>query len=104
MKLLLVGHGKMGRMVESLARDYGFDVAGVMDPMSPAHGGGPDDPAWTGVDVAIDFSTPGTPIDLFRDEVPISSGTINRVSAVVTAGNRMYAAAGDLQGHICAAR
>ncbi|PYQ47137.1 MAG: hypothetical protein DMF59_19695 [Acidobacteria bacterium] len=44
---------------------------------------------------AIDFSTPGTPIDLFRDEVPISNGTINRVSAVVTAGNRMYAAAGD---------
>jgi 4-hydroxy-tetrahydrodipicolinate reductase len=58
MKLLLVGHGKMGRMVESLARDYGFEVAGVIDPMSPAHGGGPDAAAWAGVDVAVDFSTP----------------------------------------------
>jgi hypothetical protein len=44
---------------------------------------------------AIDFSTPGTPIDLFRDEAPTSSGTINRVSAVVTADSRLYGAAGD---------
>jgi len=58
MKLLLVGHGKMGRMVESLAGEYGCEVAGVMDPMSAAHGGGPDSDRWTGIDVAIDFSTP----------------------------------------------
>jgi 4-hydroxy-tetrahydrodipicolinate reductase len=57
-KLLLVGHGKMGRMVESLAADYGYEVAGVSDPMSPRHGGGPDADLWAGVDVAIDFSTP----------------------------------------------
>jgi 4-hydroxy-tetrahydrodipicolinate reductase len=58
MKLLLVGHGKMGRMVEALAGEYGCDVAGVIDPGSPAHGGGPDAERWAGVDVAIDFSTP----------------------------------------------
>src|SRR5262245_19618854 len=58
MKLLLVGHGKMGRMVESLAAVYGFEIAGVIDPGSPAHGGGPDAERWSGVDVAIDFSTP----------------------------------------------
>lgn len=57
MRLLLVGHGKMGRMVEALAGEYGFEVVGVIDPQSPAHGGGPDDARWTGVDVAIDFST-----------------------------------------------
>lgn len=57
MKLLLVGHGKMGRMVETLAADAGLDVAGVIDPLSPSHGGGPDDDRWRGVDVAIDFST-----------------------------------------------
>ena len=45
---------------------------------------------------AIDFSKPGTPIDLFRDDVPISNGTINRVNAIVTAGNRLYAGAGDI--------
>jgi 4-hydroxy-tetrahydrodipicolinate reductase len=58
MKIVLVGHGKMGRMVESLAREYDFEVAGVIDPLSPAHGGGPDDNRWRGVDVAIDFTSP----------------------------------------------
>ena len=58
MKLLLVGHGKMGQLVGQLAGQYACDVAGVMDPASPLHGGGPDADAWAGVDVAIDFSTP----------------------------------------------
>ena len=58
MRILLVGHGKMGRMVEALAGEYGCEVAGVLDPLSPRHGGGPDAEAWRGVDVAIDFTTP----------------------------------------------
>jgi 4-hydroxy-tetrahydrodipicolinate reductase len=67
MKLLLVGHGKMGRMVEMLAPEYGFETAGVVDPMSPRHGGGPDADRWAGVDVAIDFSTP----DSVTTNVPV---------------------------------
>jgi 4-hydroxy-tetrahydrodipicolinate reductase len=47
----------MGRMVEALVADYGAEVAGVIDPQSSRHGGGPDADAWTSVDVAIDFST-----------------------------------------------
>ena len=58
MKLLLVGHGKMGQLVGELAGQYDCDVAGVIDPASPAHGGGPDAERWAGVDVAVDFSTP----------------------------------------------
>jgi 4-hydroxy-tetrahydrodipicolinate reductase len=60
MRILLVGHGKMGRLVGELAGQYGCEVAGVIDPASPLHGGGPDAERWTGVagvDVAIDFST-----------------------------------------------
>ena len=57
MRILLVGHGKMGRMVEGLAPEYGCEVAGVIDPQSPRHGGGPGADRWAGVDVAIDFST-----------------------------------------------
>jgi 4-hydroxy-tetrahydrodipicolinate reductase len=53
----LVGHGKMGRMVEGLAPEYGGEVVGVIDPQSPKHGGGPGSDRWAGVDVAIDFST-----------------------------------------------
>jgi 4-hydroxy-tetrahydrodipicolinate reductase len=57
MRILLVGHGKMGQLVRELSKDYGCDVAGVIDPISPLHGGGPDNDCWRGVDVAIDFST-----------------------------------------------
>src|SRR5262249_36913785 len=70
MKLLLVGHGKMGRMVESLAPEYGCEIAGVLDPGSPVHGGGPDAAAWNGVDVAVDFSTP--------DSVPVNAPALAR--------------------------
>ena len=63
MKLLLVGHGKMGQLVGTLAPQYGGEVAGVIDPASPLHGGGPDDARWAGVDVAIDFSTPDSVVD-----------------------------------------
>jgi 4-hydroxy-tetrahydrodipicolinate reductase len=58
MKLLLVGHGKMGQLVGALAPEYQCEVAGVIDPASPVHGGGPGAERWAGVDVAIDFSTP----------------------------------------------
>ena len=49
MKLLLVGYGKMGRMVEELAPSQGCEVAGRIDV-------GQDD--WGApADVAVDFST-----------------------------------------------
>ena len=48
MKLLLVGYGKMGRLVEELAAEYGAEVAGRVD----ERGG-----EWAPADVAIDFST-----------------------------------------------
>ncbi len=58
MRILLVGYGKMGRLVGSLAGEYGCEVAGVIDPLSPEGSDGPDSDRWKGVDVAIDFSSP----------------------------------------------
>jgi len=58
MRILLIGYGRMGRMVESLAGEYGCEIAGIVDPFSPAHAANIDDPRWTGVDAAIDFSSP----------------------------------------------
>jgi 4-hydroxy-tetrahydrodipicolinate reductase len=54
-RLLLVGYGKMGRMVEALAPEYGCEVAGIVDPA--AGGPGVDAAEWRDIDVAIDFST-----------------------------------------------
>jgi 4-hydroxy-tetrahydrodipicolinate reductase len=88
MRILLVGHGKMGRLVESLAPEYGCDVAGVIDPQSPAHGGGPDADRWSGVDVAIDFSTAAS--------VPVNAPVLARrgINLVVgTTGWREHEAA-----------
>src|SRR5438093_12451217 len=70
MRILLVGHGKMGRMVESLAGEYGCEVAGVIDPHSPSHAAGADDGRWQGVDVAVDFST--------ADAVPVNAAALAR--------------------------
>ena len=58
MRILLVGFGKMGRLVGEIAPQYGFEVAGVIDPLSSQHGGGPEAAAWDGVAAALDFSAP----------------------------------------------
>ena len=49
--LLLVGHGRMGRLVEGLASEYGMHVAGVIRGVDAADPG-----SWPAADVAIDFS------------------------------------------------
>jgi 4-hydroxy-tetrahydrodipicolinate reductase len=58
MRILLVGHGRMGRLVETLAPEYGCEVAGVVDPQSASHCGAIEDERWRDVDVAVDFSAP----------------------------------------------
>ena len=40
MRLLLIGHGRMGRLVEALAPAYGFEVAAVLDRTSNEQGRG----------------------------------------------------------------
>ena len=54
MRVLVIGHGRMGRLVETLAPDYGMEIAGIVD---RAASGSPDN--WPAADVAIDFSAAG---------------------------------------------
>lgn len=56
MKILIIGHGRMGRLVEALAHQAGWTVAGALDGRNNLGGSALDRP-WPGVDVAIDFST-----------------------------------------------
>jgi 4-hydroxy-tetrahydrodipicolinate reductase len=51
-RVLLVGHGRMGLMVESLCEEYGTQLAGWIDEHSEAR-----EDEWPPADVAIDFST-----------------------------------------------
>jgi 4-hydroxy-tetrahydrodipicolinate reductase len=55
-KLLLVGHGRMGRLVEGLASSYGADVAGILNSHTNTDGTALDPDRWASVDVVIDFS------------------------------------------------
>jgi 4-hydroxy-tetrahydrodipicolinate reductase len=57
MKLLLVGYGRMGRLVEALAPEYDCEIAGVLDEYSNRDGEVLAPGSWQDVDVAIDFST-----------------------------------------------
>ena len=49
--LLLIGYGRMGRLVEALAPEYGFEVAGIVDSRAA---GSPE--RWPAAPMAIDFS------------------------------------------------
>jgi 4-hydroxy-tetrahydrodipicolinate reductase len=60
--LLVVGRGRMGRLVEALAPEYGFEVAGAVD-----LGEAGDAENWPFADVAIDFSVAdAVPLNLPR--------------------------------------
>jgi hypothetical protein len=44
---------------------------------------------------AVDFTTVGSPVELFETTLATVGGTINRILAMQIAGGRLYAAAGD---------
>jgi 4-hydroxy-tetrahydrodipicolinate reductase len=77
--LALVGYGKMGRMIEQLAPEFGFQVVLRLDVQDNEGGRGITDVSFCGVDVAIEFSTPETaPTNLVRLanlRVPAVTGT-----------------------------
>ena len=54
MRILLLGHGRMGRLVESLAPEYGGTIAGVIDEHSGDRAIA--DGNYGDIDVAIDFT------------------------------------------------
>src|SRR4030042_453688 len=58
MRLLVVGHGRMGRLVAEHAPAYGCEGAGVPDRAANEAGAGATADRCRGVDVAVDFSTP----------------------------------------------
>jgi len=57
-RLAIVGYGKMGRMIEQFAPEYGFSVALKLDEFNNANSAGVTVENFRGIDVAIDFSIP----------------------------------------------
>ncbi len=58
MGLAIVGYGKMGRLIEQLAPEYGFDVRAKFDGRSNPRGQVLSDQTLQGVDVAVEFTSP----------------------------------------------
>jgi 4-hydroxy-tetrahydrodipicolinate reductase len=90
--LALIGYGKMGRLIEQLAPEYGFHVMLRLDERDNEAGQGITSNAFCGVDVAVEFSTPETaPGNLIRLaglRVPAVTGTtgwLGKLAAVTEA-------------------
>lgn len=56
LKLLLVGHGRMGRLVEALAPSYDFEIAGILDSRTNSGGSALTPERWPALDVIIELS------------------------------------------------
>ena len=57
-RLAIIGYGKMGKLVEHLAPEYGFDIALKLDVHNNADFEGLTRENFQNIDAAIDFSTP----------------------------------------------
>ena len=77
MKLAIVGYGKMGRLIDTLAPEYGFDVVARIDENNR-------NDSLAGAEVAIEFSTPEAAVGnierLARDRVNTVVGTTGWIS------------------------
>lgn len=64
--LAIVGHGKMGRLIEQLAPEYGFDVRLALNSSTNAQGAGLTRENLRGVDAAMEFSNPSAVLQNIR--------------------------------------
>ena len=70
MRLLIIGYGRMGKLVDRFSESYGFEVAGRLDIDNNRDGAGITADQVRDVDVAIDFST----ADAVADNLPRLAG------------------------------
>src|SRR5258708_25835217 len=85
--LAIVGHGKMGRLIEQLAPEYGFDVRLALNSGTNARGAGLSREKLCGVDAAVEFSTPSAAVQNIQQLaalcIPVVAGTPGSLLALV---------------------
>ena len=76
MKIALIGYGKMGHMIESIARERGHEIVSIIDQNNLDEF---ESKAFAFADVAIEFTTPQTAADnilrAWKAGVPVVCGT-----------------------------
>ena len=63
MNLALIGYGKMGKLIEQLAPDFGGVIGLKLDEFNNTNFEGVTAPNFRGIDVAIDFSIPSAAVE-----------------------------------------
>ena len=76
MKIALIGYGKMGHMIESIAKERGHEIVSIIDQNNLDEF---ESNAFASADVAIEFTTPQTAeqniLRAWRARVPVVCGT-----------------------------
>ena len=76
MKIALIGYGKMGKMIEQIARDRGHDIVSIIDIDNQQDF---DSPEFASADVAIEFTAPqaayGNYLKAWEKGVKVVSGS-----------------------------
>ncbi len=93
MKIALIGYGKMGRMIESVALSRGHEIVCIIDPLTSPQTF--DSPAFRSAEVAIEFSRPEAAERNIRaalaQGVPVVCGTtgwdVERLKATLKPSN-----------------
>ena len=95
MKIALIGYGKMGRMIEQIAKDRGHEIVCVIDVDNQQDF---DSEAFKSADVAIEFTNPtaayGNYLKAFRHNVKVVSGSTGWMKEHVDDVRKMCSAEG----------
>jgi 4-hydroxy-tetrahydrodipicolinate reductase len=96
--LALVGYGKMGKLIEQLAPQFGFEVVLRLDEFNNLNGAGITPEQFANVHVAIEFSAPAAAPDHLKRlaalKIPTVTGTtgwLDRLPEVTRAVNDFHA-------------
>jgi 4-hydroxy-tetrahydrodipicolinate reductase len=76
MNIAIVGYGKMGRMIESIATERGHSIAARFDIDNNLNGEGLTAQSLSGIDAAIEFSTPETAFQNIRRLIGLRVPTV----------------------------
>ena len=98
MNIALIGYGKMGRMIEEIARSRGHNIVSIIDVDNPEEF---QSEAFRSADVAIEFTTPTAAYDnyvrAFAAGVKVVSGSTgwmndhkDDVTALIEKGNTLF--------------
>jgi len=96
----IVGYGKMGRLIEQLAPEYGFAIALKLDEFNNSNFEGLTAENFRGVDVAIDFSIPSA---VARNAEGIAALGVNLVIGTTGWTDHMTAVKGAVERYGTAA-